>query len=281
MKISIIGLGLIGGSYALSLKQRFKDLTLYGWDQNEVHNLEAKNRNLIDVSCRSLEEALEEGDWILLAIPVNSIASSLSGMLDMLAPHQLIIDFGSTKEHICKGVAGHKKRDQFIAAHPIAGTEYSGPSAAFSTLYQDKVMIVCEPEKARKDFLSLFKDQCNTLGMTTIYLGAAEHDIHLAYVSHLSHIIAFGLSHTVLQKEASAMKILDLAGSGLASTVRLAKSSPDMWTPIFINNRDAILESLNVYLEKINDFKVLLEGSNALGIKAYLEKGREIKKILK
>lgn len=281
MKISIIGLGLIGGSYALSLKQRFKNLTLYGWDQNEAHNLEAKNRNLIDVSCLSLVEALTEGDWILLAIPVNSIASSLSGMLDRLAPHQLIIDFGSTKEQICKGVARHKRRDQFIAAHPIAGTEYSGPSAAFSNLYQDKVMIVCESQKTRPDFLSAFKDQCGALGMATLYLGAAEHDVHLAYVSHLSHIIAFGLSHTVLQKESSAMKILDLAGSGLASTVRLAKSSPDMWTPIFISNREAILESLDLYLEKINNFKALLTASNTSGIKAYLEKGREIKKILK
>jgi prephenate dehydrogenase len=281
MKISIIGLGLIGGSYALSLKQQFKDMTLYGWDQNEVHNLAAKKRNIIDVSCRSLEEAFDQGDWILLAIPVNAIESSLSGMLDMLAPHQLVIDFGSTKEHICKVVEGHKKRDQFIAAHPIAGTEYSGPSAAFSTLYQDKVMIVCESEKTRPDFLSAFKVQCGVLGMATIYLGAAEHDVHLAYVSHLSHIIAFGLSHTVLQKEESAMKILDLAGSGLASTVRLAKSSPDMWTPIFINNRSAILESLDVYLEKINDFKALLTASNGPGIRAYLEKGREIKKILK
>ncbi len=281
MKICIIGLGLIGGSYALSLKQRFKNLTLYGWDQNEAHNLEAKKRNIIDVSCSTLEEALEVGDWILLAIPVNSIASSLSGMLDMLAPYQLIIDFGSTKEQICKGVSGHKKRDQFIAAHPIAGTEYSGISAAFSTLFQDKVMIVCEPEKTKPDFLSAFNDQCSVLGMETIYLGAAEHDVHVAYVSHLSHIIAFGLSHTVQQKEESAMKILDLAGSGLASMVRLAKSSPEMWTPIFINNRTAILESLDVFLEKINSFKALLTASDATGIKAYLEKGREIKKILK
>ena len=281
MKICIIGLGLIGGSYALSLKQRFKNLTLYGWDQNEAHNLDAKKRNIIDVSCSTLEEALEVGDWILLAIPVNSIASSLSDMLDMIAPYQLIIDFGSTKEQICKGVSGHKKRDQFIAAHPIAGTEYSGPSAAFSNLYQDKVMIVCESEKTRPDFLSAFKDQCGALGMATLYLGAAEHDVNLAYVSHLSHIIAFGLSHTVLQKEASAMQILDLAGSGLASTVRLAKSSPDMWTPIFISNRDAILESLDVYLEKINNFKALLTASNTSGIRAYLEKGREIKKSLK
>jgi prephenate dehydrogenase len=140
---------------------------------------------------------------------------------------------------------------------------------------------VCESQKTRPDFLSAFKDQCGALGMATLYLGAAEHDVHLAYVSHLSHIIAFGLSHTVLQKEASAMKILDLAGSGLASTVRLAKSSPEMWTPIFINNRSAILESLDVYLEKINDFKALLAASNGPGIRAYLEKGREIKKILK
>ena len=281
MKISIIGLGLIGGSYALSLKKRFKNITLYGWDQNEAHILEAKKRQIIDVSCSSLEESLEVGDWILLAIPVNSIASSLSGMLDVLASHQLIIDFGSTKEQICRRVARHKRRDQFIAAHPIAGTEYSGPGAASSNLFKGKVMIICEPEKTNSDFLTAFENQCGSLGMAIIYLGAAEHDAHLAYVSHLSHIIAFGLSHTVLQKEEFAMKILDLAGSGLASTVRLAKSSPDMWTPIFINNRDAILDSLEVYLEKIHDFKALLAASNAPGIKAYLEKGGEIKKILK
>ena len=281
MKISIIGLGLIGGSYALSLKKRFKNITLYGWDQNEAHILEAKKRQIIDVSCSSLEESLEVGDWILLAIPVNSIASSLSGMLDVLASHQLIIDFGSTKEQICRRVARHKRRDQFIAAHPIAGTEYSGPGAASSNLFKDKVMIICEPEKTNSDFLTAFENQCGSLGMAIIYLGAAEHDAHLAYVSHLSHIIAFGLSHTVLQKEEFAMKILDLAGSGLASTVRLAKSSPDMWTPIFINNRDAILDSLEVYLEKIHDFKALLAASNVPGIKAYLEKGGEIKKILK
>ena len=153
MKISIIGLGLIGGSYALSLKQRFKNITLYGWDQNEAHNLEAKKRNIIDVSCSSLEEALVVGDWILLAIPVNSIASSLSGMLDVLASHQLIIDFGSTKEQICKRVARHKKRDQFIAAHPIAGTEYSGPVAALPDLFKNKTVQKNEKLKAAMELV--------------------------------------------------------------------------------------------------------------------------------
>tara|TARA_B110000503_G_C7172651_1_gene425132 strand:+ start:1528 stop:2373 length:846 start_codon:yes stop_codon:yes gene_type:complete len=281
MNVSIIGLGLIGGSYGLSLKERVKGLKVFGWDQDHLHQLAAEKLGLVDIGCASMEAAIKVADWIILALPVNAIESNITIILEALGPNQLVIDFGSTKGEICRAVEKHSKRDQFIAAHPIAGTEYSGPSAAFSTLFKDKVMIVCESEKTRPIFIEAFKNQCAVLGMSTTYMDALQHDNHLAYVSHLSHIIAFGLSTTVLQKEKTEINIFDLAGSGFDSTVRLAKSSPDMWTPIFIKNRSAILESLDLYLEKLHDFRQLLNDSDEQGINTYLERGREIRKILK
>lgn len=280
MKFSIIGLGLIGGSYALSLKKRFEDLTIYGWDNEPSHLEKAAELGIIDHSCKSMDEAIRVGGWILVAIPVSVIEQQLPTILDKIQPGQVIIEMGSTKDTICKAVADHPKRNQFIAAHPISGTEYSGPEAAFDSLFEDKVMIVCEEEKTSVEHIDAFRKQCKALGMSTTYLDAEEHDVHLAYVSHLSHVISFGLSKTVLEKEEDEKKILDLAGSGFASTVRLAKSSPEMWTPIFLKNRKAVLESLDHYLEHIQDFKRLLESENGDAIKKYLEEGRGIRKIL-
>ena len=280
MKISVIGLGLIGGSYALSLKKRFEDLTIYGWDENDQYLKKAVELGLIDSPCSSASEVMDLGDWIFLAIPVNAIEDMLPDLLDGLQKDKILVDFGSTKNSICDAVKNHPKRSQFIAAHPISGTEYNGPEAAFDSLYEDKVMIVCEPEKTKKEYIDNFRKQCKSLGMSTTYLGAEEHDIHLAYVSHLSHIISFGLSRTVLQKEESEDKILDLAGSGFASTVRLAKSSPEMWTPIFIKNKKAVLESLNSYMERIKEFHTLLENEDEQGLRDYLTEGRNIRKIL-
>ncbi len=280
MNISVIGLGLIGGSYALSLKKRFEDLTIYGWDENATNLKKAAELGLIDESCSSADEALSKGTWILLAIPVNTIEKDLPLLLDQLTEDQVLIDFGSTKKSICDGVADHSKRNQFIAAHPISGTEYSGPEAAFDSLFENKVMIVCEKEKSNPDSIEAFRKQCKVLGMSTTYLTADEHDIHLAYVSHLSHVISFGLSRTVLEKEEDESKILDLAGSGFASTVRLAKSSPEMWTPIFLKNRTAVLESLDSYLSKISEFRNLLNEKDESGINSYLKESRAIRKIL-
>ncbi|MEP1094764.1 MAG: prephenate dehydrogenase [Cyclobacteriaceae bacterium] len=280
MKISIIGLGLIGGSYALSLKKRFEDLEIYGWDENQGHLNRAVELGLIDKTCDSSSNALQKGEWIFLAIPVNTVEVLLPSLLDQLTENKVVIDFGSTKKLICDGVKDHPKRSQFIAAHPISGTEYSGPEAAFDSLFEDKVMIVCEKEKSEPAAIENFRRQSKALGMSTTYLSAEEHDIHLAYVSHLSHVISFGLSRTVLDKEEDEGKILDLAGSGFESTVRLAKSSPEMWTPIFLKNRDAILESLDKYQRRIVEFRELLDKKDESGIQEYLQKGRAIRKIL-
>ncbi len=280
MNVSVIGLGLIGGSYALSLKKRYEDLTIYGWDEN-LQNLEkAQELGLVDETCNSSADAISKSTWILLAIPVNAIEDHLPELLSTLSEGQILVDFGSTKKSICEAVADHPKRAQFIAAHPISGTEYSGPEAAFDSLFEDKVMIVCEEERSDRSFIDRFRKQCKTLGMSTTYLTADEHDIHLAYVSHLSHVISFGLSRTVLEKEEDENKILDLAGSGFASTVRLAKSSPEMWTPIFLKNRTAVLESLDSYLSKISEFRSLLNDEDKEGITNYLRESRAIRKIL-
>ncbi|MEP5612021.1 MAG: prephenate dehydrogenase [Cyclobacteriaceae bacterium] len=280
MKISIIGLGLIGGSYALSLKKRFEDIEIYGWDENKGHLNRALDLGLIDHACDSTSDALQKGDWNFLAVPVNTIEVLLPDLLDQLEENNVLIDFGSTKKLICVAVKDHPKRSQFIAAHPISGTEYSGPDAAFDSLFEDKVMIVCEQEKSSPSFIEGFRKQCKALGMSTTYLTAEEHDIHLAYVSHLSHVISFGLSRTVLDKEEDENKILDLAGSGFESTVRLAKSSPEMWTPIFLKNREAILESLGKYQNRIAEFRELLANEDESGIQNYLKEGRTIRKIL-
>ncbi len=281
MKVSIVGPGLIGGSFALALKKRLEEVTVYGWDQNPDHLTEALQLGIIDKPVSSLQEAVEASDWIILAIPVNAIEGILPECLDTLRPDQVLVDFGSTKESICQVADQHPKRAQFIAAHPIAGTEYSGPQAAFSGLYEDKVMIVCDEEKSAPEAISSFRKLCKMIGMSTTYLKAGEHDVHLAYVSHLSHVIAFGLSNTVLKQEENDEHILDLAGSGFASTVRLAKSSPDMWTPIFLKNKGAILDSLENYLKQLTQFKTLLEDEKGDEIRAFLEKGRDIRKILK
>lgn len=280
MKIAVVGLGLIGGSYALSLKKRLEDLTVYGWDENQAHLTKALELGIIDKPCNSLSEAVQVADWVFLAIPVNAIETVLPELLDKVGEGKMLVDFGSTKASICQVVNDHPKRAHFIAAHPISGTEYSGPEAAFGSLFEDKVMIVCDHEKSNSQQVEQFRKQCKVLGMSTTYLGAEEHDVHLAYVSHLSHVISFGLSRTVLQKEQSEDKILDLAGSGFASTVRLAKSSPDMWTPIFLKNKKAVLESLDSYLDRIKEFRDLLSDEDETGIKDYLAEGRAIRKIL-
>lgn len=281
MKIGIIGLGLIGGSFALAMKKRTNDFSFLGWDQSAEHLQKALDLGIIDEAAPSMEALLAHCDWIVLAIPVNVIEQLVPEILGKLKPNQFLVDFGSTKEAICAAVDSHPNRNQYLAAHPIAGTEYSGPEAAFANLFEDKVMIVCDEEATDERAIGTFRKWCKMIGMSTTYLSSADHDKHLAYVSHLSHVIAFGLSNTVLKEEEHDERLLDLAGSGFASTVRLAKSSPDMWTPIFMKNRTAILEGVNNYLNEVEHFKKLLEEGDEAGIKSFLEKGRAIRKILK
>ncbi len=280
MNISIIGLGLIGGSFGLALKNSFDHLTIFGWDNDSANLNKALDLGLVDHGLGSLDEALRRADRIYLAIPVDAIEALLPEVLNNISDDQCVIDFGSTKGSICEQVKDHPRRHQFVAAHPIAGTEYSGPDAAFAGLLPEKVMIICDREMSEKKFIDEFEGLCTSLQMKTAYLNSEDHDRHLAYVSHLSHAIAYGLSNTVLEEEKSDNKILELAGSGFASTVRLAKSSPDMWTPIFFKNRKFILEGLENYLKDLNRFRDLLEEKDVDGLHDFLNRGREIRKIL-
>ncbi len=257
MNIGVIGLGLIGGSFALAAKKHLTDVVLFGEDQNKEHLNEALERGIVD---QKLSEAhYASMDVMLLAIPVNAASDRVLTILDQINDNALLFDAGSTKASICKTVALHPKRNQFLATHPIAGTEFSGPTAAFADLYVNQTQILCETQKTRPDLLEWAVQFFRLMQMNIEEMDPNAHDKHIAYVSHISHISSFMLGKTVMEKEQDERTIFDMAGSGFASTVRLAKSSPAMWTPIFEQNSANILEVLNQYIANLEAFKELLQ----------------------
>ena len=279
MKVGIIGLGLIGGSISLKLKEVNNEITVYGFDKNNQSLDFSLSKQIID---HKLDlESLLDFDYLFLAIPVESIKSQLASILDKISERTLVIDFGSTKYQICNSVSKHYKRGNFLAAHPIAGTEFSGPIAAKKDLFDNKVMILCETEKTNSSLLSVAIEMFKSLGMNIKTMDAIEHDKHIAYVSHLSHISSFMLGKTVMDKEDDDQTIYDMAGSGFESTVRLAKSSPEMWSSIFIENKKNIIESLDEYMLNINNFKKLIESSDQENLNTEMKKINGIKEILK
>lgn len=280
MKVLFVGTGLIGGSFSLAMKAKGLLSEAGGFSRNPANLDRSMGLGIIDKKFNSFNEGLDWADWIILSIPVDAIQQQLPGILDKIRKDQLVIDFGSTKSTICESVRNHLNRNRFLAAHPIAGTEHSGPEAAFATLFDQKMMIICEQEATEKQALEKFTRVCQELSMKLEFMEATAHDRHLAYISHLSHITSFALSKTVLDKEKDGEIILELAGSGFASTVRLAKSSPEMWAPIFMENKEKVLEALKNYQEKINGFKKLLDENDAEGLEQYLREGREIRRIL-
>ena len=257
MKVGIIGVGLIGGSLALSAREYIPDVEIYGSNRSETNLQKSLDLGLID---HRLEDTLiKEMDIILLAIPVDIAMDRLVDLLDEVNDNGLIMDFGSTKGAICEQVALHSKRGQFLATHPIAGTEHSGPSAALPDLFRDKIQILCETQKTRPDLLEWAQDWFKKIGMNLREMDPIEHDQHITYVSHLSHISSYMLGKTVIEKEKDHSAIFDLAGSGFSSTVRLAKSSPNMWIPIFKQNKENISGTLSQYIKNLSQFKYLLE----------------------
>ena len=279
MKVGIIGLGLIGGSISLKLKEVNNDITVYGFDKNNQSLDFSLSKQIIDYKLDL--GSLLDFDYLFLAIPVESIKSQLASILDKISERTLVIDFGSTKYQICNSVSKHYKRGNFLAAHPIAGTEFSGPIAAKKDLFDNKVMILCETEKTDSSLLSVAIEMFKSLGMNIKTMDAIEHDKHIAYVSHLSHISSFMLGKTVMDKEDDDQTIYDMAGSGFESTVRLAKSSPEMWSSIFIENKKNIIESLDEYILNINNFKKLIETSDQENLNTEMKKINGIKEILK
>ena len=277
--ISIIGVGLIGGSFALNLRALYKDAFIQGIDQNDAHIAEAIDLGLIDK--KGNLESIGQSDLVVLATPVNAALKLLPNILDRLSPKALVVDMGSTKSTICQAVDGHPKRAQFLANHPIAGTEFSGPSAAHLSLFKNKTNIICDIEKTDPELSKSVLDIFEAIGMKIRYMDSKAHDKHIAYVSHLSHISSFMLGKTVIEKEKNERNIFDMAGSGFESTVRLAKSSPEMWAPIFEQNKANVIETLEEYIQNLNHFKALMESDDFEAIRSEMENTNYIKTILK
>lgn len=279
MKVGIVGLGLLGGSIGLKLKDLYDNITIYGYDIDYKSVSYCLKNKIIDVKFE--EEFLSELDFIFLAIPVDSIKNQLSDYLNKTSDKTLIIDLGSTKFQICNSVENNQNRKNYLAAHPIAGTEFSGPNSAKKDLFNDKVMILCDTEKTDPNLLLDAKKIIKSLGMSIKTMNSKEHDKYIAYVSHLSHISSFMLGKTVMDKEDDEHAIYNMAGSGFESTVRLAKSSPEMWSSIFVENKKNIIESLDEYISNINNFKKLIEGSDQKTLNDEMRRINGIKKILK
>jgi prephenate dehydrogenase len=276
--IYMIGVGLIGGSFAIDIKKHYPNVIIHGISRKEATLNTALELKLIDK--KATLDDIANADLVIVSIPVDATVKLLPTILDKVSDTGLVVDAGSTKEAICKVVEHHPKRRNFLACHPIAGTEKSGPTAAISGLYVGKTNIICEVEKTRFNLqekaLQLFKD----IGMRIRYMDPVSHDKHIAYVSHLSHISAFMLGKTVINKEKNERDIFDMAGSGFESTVRLAKSSPAMWTPIFKQNKENILETLEEYINNLQHFKALMQDDNFSEIFNEMENTNHIKQIL-
>lgn len=279
MKIAIVGLGLIGGSLAIDLRSKKIATRLIGIDFNEGHARKALELGLVDEILPE-ERAFAESDVVILAIPVNTIGALLPSILDRVAKNAVVIDTGSTKSMICKSVAQHDRRAQFVAAHPISGTENSGPTAALQGLFDGKTNIICEKEQSSKSSLAVAKNIFDSVGMNTIFMEPDEHDKHVAYVSHLSHVSSFLLGQTVLDIEKDEKNIFDLAGSGFASTVRLAKSSPAMWAPIFEQNSEYLSQALLEYIMHLQKFHYHLMKKDTKELVKTLTNANEIRRVL-
>ena len=278
MNIHVIGIGLIGGSMVLDIKSLHPDATIYGIDNNESHLAEAIALGVVDKAATF--DDLAEADFVIVSVPVDIALTLLPKVLDVIGENTIVFEVGSTKIPICEAVANHPRRRNFIATHPIAGTEFSGPSAAIKNLFQGKTNIICEVEKTTFKLQEKALDLFKSMGMRIRYMDPKSHDKHVAYVSHLSHISAFMLGKTVINKEKDEQDIFDMAGSGFESTVRLAKSSPAMWTPIFKQNKKQVVKTLQEYISNLTNFKELLENDDYDAIFNEMRSVNRIKEIL-
>ena len=279
MVVTVIGLGLIGGSLAISLKENGFAKTLIGVDHNPENIDKAFRRRLLDETT-DLVEGIRRADLVIVAIPVDAMVSLLPKILDEVT-HQVVIDVGSTKEKILEVVAEHPKRDRFVGTHPMAGTEHSGPEAAIPNLFDGKACVLCEVEKSDPSVIEMVERMYQTMDMKIVQMNPKEHDVHTAYVSHISHLSAFALALTVLEKEKNEARIFELASGGFSSTVRLAKSTPNMWVPIFAQNQENLLDVLDEHINTLAQFRTCLIKKDFIKIHQLIEKANSIRKILK
>ncbi len=278
--VTIIGVGLIGGSMALALKEKGLAQRVTGVGKSEASLQKALELGLIDEAL-PLKEAVQKSDFIYIAIPVDATIAVTGQVLDLLQPGQVVADGGSTKQLLCDTLQQHPLRGRLVATHPMWGTEYSGPEAAVSGAFTGRACVICEKEKSDADAVGQVEALYRTLGMHIVYMQAADHDTHAAYVSHISHITSFALANTVLEKEKEEDAIFELAGGGFESTVRLAKSNPAMWAPIFMQNRENVLDVLNEHISQLRKFKASLEKENWEYLVELMEKANKIREIIR
>ena len=281
MKVAIVGLGLIGGSMGIDLKRRSFASEIIGVETDPVAAQAALGMGLAD-RAESLPEAVAEADLTVLAVPVGTAVKMLPQVLDIVAgTSKTVIDVCSVKEQITDVAKYHRGRGRYVATHPMAGTEYSGPWAAVPSLFDGRACILCECEESDPDAVRIVEKLYDTLNMRIIRMGASAHDMHTAYVSHISHVTSFALALTVLDKEKDEKHIFDLASGGFSSTVRLAKSNADMWVPILEENRDNVLKVIDTYIDKMKAFREAISDSDAERIRSLIEQANKIKRIIK
>ncbi len=280
MKISIIGIGLIGGSMALKLREKNIASFIYGIDNNTQHISDALDLKIIDAGV-DLEHGIKNSDLIILAIPVDAARKLLPSVLDLVSDQQTVMDAGSTKAGIVNAVKDHPKRSRFVAFHPMWGTENNGPKSAIAESFSGKAGVICNKEESAEDALNIVEQVVNALDMHMIYMDAQDHDVHTAYISHISHITSYALANTVLEKEREEETIFQLASSGFSSTVRLAKSHPEMWVPIFKQNKENVLDVLNEHISQLRKFKSALEKENYEYLEELITNANRIRGILR
>ncbi|MFL5789022.1 MAG: prephenate dehydrogenase [Flavisolibacter sp.] len=279
MTVTVVGPGLIGGSFALAMKDKGIAQKIIGVESNPEHKEKALSLGIVE-EVLELNEAIEKSDLIILASPVDSIIQLLPKVLDKVN-RQIVMDAGSTKEAIINAAEGHAKRGRFVATHPMWGTEFSGPDAAEKNAFVNKATVICDKQNSDADAVELVESIYQKLGMHLVYMGGSDHDLHVAYVSHISHITSFALANTVLEKEKEEDAIFELASGGFESTVRLAKSNPLTWASIFMQNRENILDVLNEHISQLRKFKACLEKENYQYLEELMMNANKIKRILK
>jgi prephenate dehydrogenase len=278
--ITIVGVGLISGSFSLALKDRGLVRNVIGVSRTPESVRKALDLGLIDEAL-PLEEAVKKSDLIYVAIPVDVTIPVMKQIMDLVTDRQIVADAGSTKAALCESLAGHPMRSRFVAMHPMWGTEYSGPEAAVRDAFRGRACVLCEKEKSAPDAVETMEQLYTDMGMHMVYMDANAHDMHAAYISHISHITSFALANTVLEKEKEDNAIFELAGGGFESTVRLAKSNPSMWLPIFMQNREHVLDVLNEHITQLRKFKSCLEKENGEYLRELMENANKIKRIIK
>jgi prephenate dehydrogenase len=278
--VAIVGVGLIGGSMALALKEKGIAKKIIGVGRSAASIAKAIELGIIDEAL-PLEEAVKQADFIYVSIPVDATIPVMQQIMDMITDKQVVVDAGSTKAALCKALSDHPMRKQFVATHPMWGTEYSGPEAAVRGAFAGRACVICEKEKSSTAALELVESIYKAVNMHIIYMDAANHDVHAAYISHISHITSFALANTVLEKEKEEDAIFEMAGGGFESTVRLAKSNSAMWAPIFMQNKENVLDVLNEHISQLRKFKASLEKENMEYLIELMENANKIKRILK